>query len=153
MLDGDFTQVTTLLTQGEIILKGVLPWSSNYTFLLDICDENQQISAVYKPKQGERPLWDFPQGTLCYREFAAFLISDTLKWSIVPPTILRQGPHGLGSIQWFVPHDSNIHYFTFEGQFAEQVQKIQLFDVIINNADRKAGHVLLDENNKLNWKS
>lgn len=141
--------ILTILELGAITLQGLLPWSSNYTFLLRVCHENQEVQAVYKPRHGERPLWDFPTGTLCSRERAAFLISDLLGWNLVPPTILREGPHGLGSIQWFIPHDPQIHYFTLEGQFPEQEQRFVLFDALANNADRKAGHILLGEEDHL----
>lgn len=141
-----------LLRTSTIEIEGLLPWSSNYSFLVHLRGEedgqpNQIITAVYKPSRGERPLWDFAAGTLCQREVAAFLISDALGWNLVPPTILRQGPHGLGSIQLYIEHDPECHYFTFEGStdFRRTLQQITLFDILINNADRKGGHVLLQE--------
>ena len=72
------------------------------------------LTAVYKPQRGERPLWDFPDGTLCMRETAAFLTSRELGWEIVPPTVLREGPRGLGSIQFYIEHDPQINFFTFD---------------------------------------
>lgn len=144
-----FTAILELLERGDLVSEGVLPWSSNYTFLVRVCGANQEIQAVYKPRRGERPLWDFPTGTLCSRERAAFLVCQALGWELVPPTVMRRGPHGIGSLQWFVPHDPQEHYFTFEGQFPDQVQRLALFDVVINNADRKSGHVLLDEQGHL----
>jgi hypothetical protein len=149
MSDNWTANILDLLQNGTIEAQGLLPWSSNYTFLLNVCYNEQKEEAVYKPQRGERPLWDFPRGTLCHREQAAFVVSHALGWDIVPPTVLREGPHGIGTIQWYVPHDPEEHYFTFEGMFTEQVQRIQLFDVLINNADRKGGHVLLSENDKL----
>jgi uncharacterized repeat protein (TIGR03843 family) len=136
-----------LLQNGSLEIKGLLPWSSNYTFLVQICGENEEIEAVYKPQRGERPLWDFPQGTLYLREKAVFLTSQTLGWDVVPPTVLRDGPHGPGSVQQFVEHDPDRHYFTIEGQpqYQKQLQQIVLLDVITNNADRKGGHILLQE--------
>jgi len=141
-----------LLQTGSLEIEGLLPWSSNYTFLVQICSEangadKQQVEAVYKPRRGERPLWDFSQGTLCQREKAAFLTSQALNWHLVPATVLREGPHGLGSVQLFIPHDPESHYLTFEGDpaYRAQLQQIVLFDIIINNADRKSGHVLLEE--------
>ncbi len=141
--------ILKLLTQGTVVSQGLLPWSSNYTFLVQVCGVDREVLAVYKPQRGERPLWDFAGGTLCLRERAAFLVSEGLSWGLVPPTVLREGPHGLGSLQWFVPHEAEAHYFTLEGQFPDQVQRIALFDVICNNADRKAGHVLLGEDDRL----
>lgn len=144
-----------ILQRGTIKVVGLLPWSSNYTFLLEVCHELEPgqpvtVEAVYKPQRGERPLWDFPQGTLCQREWAAFLISAALGWDIVPPTILRDGPNGLGSVQLFIDHNPEQHYFTFEGSLPlrPQLQHMALLDLIINNADRKSGHVLLQENDQ-----
>jgi hypothetical protein len=139
------------LQTGAIEMEGLLPWSSNYTFLVHICGEAEPVRAVYKPRRGERPLWDFPQGTLCQRERAAFLISSALDWDVVPPTVVRDGPHGIGSIQLFINHDPEQHYFSFEGEplFRSQLQRIVLFDALINNADRKSGHVLLETNDDL----
>jgi hypothetical protein len=141
-----------ILQVGTIEVSGLLPWSSNYTFLLQICHEAAPgqpmlVQAVYKPQRGERPLWDFPQGTLCQRERAAFLVSEALGWGLVPPTVLRDGPHGLGSVQLFIDHDPEQHYFSFEGSrpLQPQLQRMALLDLIINNADRKSGHVLLQE--------
>jgi uncharacterized repeat protein (TIGR03843 family) len=94
-------------------------------------------------------LWDFPKGSLCLRERAAYLVSEAISWHLVPPTILRKGPQGRGSLQYFVPHDLEAHYLTFQGQYIEQLQQIVLFDFIINNADRKSGHVLLGEDGRL----
>lgn len=136
-----------LLQQGQLELEGQLTWSSNYAFLMQLSDGDQEALAVYKPQRGERPLWDFAQGSLCLREYAAYLISDALGWHIVPPTILRAGPYGLGSLQLFINHDPECHYFTIQGnaEFAPQLQKIALFDLLTNNADRKAGHILIEE--------
>lgn len=150
-----------LLQLGSLTVKGVLPWSSNYSFLVDICPNTAvqealphlapnslaEVRAVYKPRRGERPLWDFTQGTLCQRERAAFLVSDALGWDLIPPTVLREGDHGIGSVQLFIAHDPEAHYFTFEGEplFRDALQKTVILDIIINNADRKAGHVLLEE--------
>lgn len=139
--------VLHLLQNGAVEIEGILPWSSNYAFLARICEGALQVGAVYKPRRGERPLWDFPQGTLCQREQAAFVVSEALGWHIVPPTVLREAHHGLGSIQLYIDHDPARHYLTFEGDAAlrPQLQQIALLDVLINNADRKAGHVLLQE--------
>ncbi|MCP4418221.1 MAG: SCO1664 family protein [Chloroflexi bacterium] len=150
-----------LLQVGTLDVKGALPWSSNYSFLVDICPNTAvwetlphlpknrfpEVRAVYKPRRGERPLWDFAQGTLCQRERAAFLVSHALGWDLIPPTVLRQGDHGTGSVQLFIAHDPEAHYFTFEGDsaFTDPLHKTVLLDTIINNADRKAGHLLIEE--------
>lgn len=142
-------QLLDMLNSGELEVEGLVPWGSNYTFLVRVCAEQGEIEAIYKPGRGERPLWDFPKGTLCLRERAAYLVSEALSWHLVPPTILRKGPQGRGSLQYFVAHNPEEHYLTFQGQFLEQLQKISLFDVIINNADRKSGHVLLGDDDRL----
>jgi len=101
---------------------------------------------VYKPQRGERPLWDFPDGTLCYREVAAYHVSMALGWDVVPPTVLREGPRGVGSVQHYIEHNPDINYFALDESHAEQLRKIAAFDYITNNADRKGGHCLLDAN-------
>ena len=134
-----------VLEHGEIDEEyGILRWSSNYAFLISILHDDVKLTAVYKPQRGERPLWDFPDGTLCMRETASFLTSRELGWEIVPPTVLREGPRGLGSIQFYVDHDPQVNYFTFDESFAPQLMRISAFDYLINNADRKGGHCLLD---------
>ncbi|HET6445107.1 MAG TPA: SCO1664 family protein [candidate division Zixibacteria bacterium] len=130
-------------------MEGLVPWGSNYTFLVHVCGELEQVGAIYKPSKGERPLWDFASGTLSKRERAAFLVSEAIQWDLVPPTILRDGPHGWGSLQYFVEHNSQQHYLTLQGDYKEQVKRIALFDVLINNADRKSGHVIVDNSDRL----
>jgi uncharacterized repeat protein (TIGR03843 family) len=134
----------TLLAEGEMKLLGLLPGSSNYTFLAHLSADTIDALAVYKPQRGERPLWDFADGTLCLREVAAFLLSQVLGWPRVPPTVLRQGPHGLGAVQLYVDADPDAHYLTFAQKRPAEGQHIALFDFIANNADRKSGHCLLD---------
>jgi uncharacterized repeat protein (TIGR03843 family) len=134
-----------VLTQGQVGAEhGAMRWSSNYTFLLSVTLEDVTTLAVYKPQRGERPLWDFPDGTLCYRETAAFQVSHALGWQIVPPTVLREGPHGIGSVQFYIEHDPEQNYFSFDKTLHPQLRRIAVFDYLINNADRKGGHVLLD---------
>lgn len=134
-----------LLATGTIEMEGLVPWGSNYTFLVTIChDGYTPIQGIYKPRQGERPLWDFPTGTLCLRERAAFLVSEALTWRIVPPTVLRDGPRGWGSLQLFIEHDPDETYFNFQGIHDRQLQRVALFDIFTNNADRKGGHVIKD---------
>jgi hypothetical protein len=135
-----------LLTNGDIQQQGLLPWGSNYTFLITVMQADMQTAAIYKPRDGERPLWDFPEGTLCQREVAAFAVSQALGWWIVPPTVLRDGPQGIGMVQFYVNSDPNEHYFTLreDPRFTAQFKRIALFDLLINNADRKSGHCLRD---------
>ena len=140
-----------LLTRGKLQPQGLLPWGSNYTFLVRITLDDVETAAIYKPREGERPLWDFPDGTLCQREVAAFVVSQALGWLIVPPTILRDGPHGIGMVQFYIDCNPEEHYFTLqeETRFHGQFKQIALFDLLVNNADRKAGHCLRDENDHI----
>jgi hypothetical protein len=140
-----FERVLEVLQKGDISNQhGLVQWSSNYTFLMSVKHEDIELMCVYKPQRGERPLWDFPDGTLCCRERAAFLTSDILGWQLVPPTVLRDGPQGFGSVQFFIDHDPNYHYFEFDKSLAPQLAQLALFDVLINNADRKGGHCVVD---------
>lgn len=145
-----FETIMSALQDGDISTEqGTIRWSSNYTFLVDVVHDGLTFPAVYKPQGGERPLWDFPDGTLCFRERAAFLTSEALGWRLVPPTVLRDGSRGLGSVQFFIDHDPEHHYFTFDASFKPQLMKLALFDAVINNADRKGGHCIADADNRL----
>lgn len=126
-------------------LLGVIRGSSNSALLVEVCHEDRSVWAVYKPREGERPLIDFAPG-LHRREHAAYLLSEALGWGLVPPTVVREdGPFGVGSLQLFVQHDPLAHYFTLYDEVPEshdELRRIALFDVVANNADRKGGHVL-----------
>ncbi len=132
-----------LLERGELELLGLLPRSSNFTFLVRVSDGDDQTLAVYKPRTGESPLWDFPEGSLADREVAAYVLADALGWPSVPPTVLRDGPQGPGSVQRFVEFDPGQHFFTMQDERPDEFRRVALFDVVVNNADRKAGHCLL----------
>lgn len=131
-----------LLERGELRLVGLLPRASNYTFLGEITDGDRTARVVYKPREGETPLWDFPDGTLCLREVAAYRVARALGWPNVPPTVLRDGPHGEGSVQLFVEHDPAEHYFTLRERRADELRAVVAFDVLSGNGDRKSGHCL-----------
>src|SRR5713101_163559 len=136
----------TILAEGEVELQGRLPWSSNHTFLATVTLDGVSIPAVYKPRRGERPLWDFPDG-LFHREVAAYELSHALGWELVPETVLRdEAPLGVGSLQRFVDADFEQHYFTLleEERFHPALRAMAVFDLVANNADRKGGHCLLD---------
>jgi hypothetical protein len=107
------------------------------------------VFAVYKPHRGESPLWDFPEGTLGRREVAAYEVANALGWPNVPPTVLREGPEGLGSVQLFVPFEPQEHYFTLQERFPDAFRAIAAFDLLVNNADRKGGHCLLGEDGRI----
>jgi hypothetical protein len=140
-----FQRVLRLLAEGEIELQGQLLWSSNYSFQTSVRDEELECPAVYKPQRGERPLWDFPQGTLCLREYAAFIVSEALGWRLIPPTVLREGPYGLGTLQLYVDADLDEHFFNLRHEHQAKFKQVALFDVLVNNADRKSGHCLRDQ--------
>ncbi len=131
-----------------IELKGLFRRSSNYTFLVELCGEGSAdapMRAVYKPAEGESPLWDFPSGSLYRREVASYLLAKHLGWPRIPPTVVRdQAPHGVGALQLFVEGRPERHYLVAGDEPADTWLEIALFDVLANNADRKAGHCLTD---------
>jgi hypothetical protein len=137
-------EVVSLLEGGEIELQGLIPWSSNYTYLARVHADARETHAVYKPSCGERPLWDFETGTLCNREVAAYVLSAELGWPNIPPTVLREGPMGLGALQQFIAFKRRENFFTIRDRCREEMLKIAAFDALVNNTDRKGGHVLED---------
>ncbi len=151
--DGGMAALAERLCNAPLQLRGRLPWSSNATFLVEVepgppgpgeGPGASELLAVYKPEAGERPLWDFPAG-LWRREVAAYELSEHLGWHLVPPTVSRRdGPLGAGSVQLWVEADFEQHYFTLLEDPATHaaLRRMALFDVVANNADRKAGHCL-----------
>lgn len=136
----------TALQIGELELQGQFLHGSNYTFFCRVTYKERHFEAVYKPTRGEQPLWDFPTGTLAKREVAAYLVSEGLGWELVPPTVYRRKAElGPGSLQLFVQHDPNDHYFSFKDADRQRLRPAALFDLVVNNADRKGGHVILDQ--------
>jgi len=142
------TDALDLLTRGDVTVKGRMPWASNVTLLAEVTLDSRCARAIYKPERGERPLWDFPPG-LYKRELAAYLFSEALGWGLVPPTIVREGPHGEGSFQLFIEAEFEQHWFTLreDPRHRERLQKICVWDFVANNADRKSGHCLLGPDN------
>lgn len=141
-----------LLDHGSVELLGQIARSSNETFLVEVSDpdvsadgEERKSWAIYKPELGEKPLWDFEPG-LYRRERAAYLLSAALGWDLVPPTVVREdAPFGVGSLQWFIESNLSEHYFTLVEDFPQtydDLRRMAVFDVVANNTDRKAGHVL-----------
>lgn len=137
--------LATILERGEIELKGQFLLGSNYTFLVTIQYRGQEIPAVYKPRRGEQPLWDFPENSLAGREVAAYLVSEALGFGFVPLTLLRDGPFGPGSLQQYIDYNPNYHYFTFKPADRERLRPVALFDLLVNNADRKGSHLLIQK--------
>ncbi len=134
------------LQKGVITVRGEFVWGSNYTFLAQVEYEGDKLAGVYKPSKGERPLWDFPVASLARREVAAYRVSEALGWQLVPLTVYREnGPFGPGSLQLFVEHDSEYHYFNFSDEDRQRLRPTALFDLLVNNADRKGSHILVDK--------
>lgn len=138
------TRVPSLLQDGEVLAKHLLA-TYNHTFLVELGgDDNERCLAIYKPRDAEIPLWDFPPGTLYRRERLAYLVSEALGWHLVPLTVIREGPDGVGSMQQFVPHQRERHYFNMMPEYREQMARVAILDCLINSCDRKGGHTLLD---------
>jgi len=144
-------EALTLLQRAEITACKLIPWGSNYSFAVALAapDGGEQL-AIYKPRSGETPLYDFPDGTLYRREVAAYLLSRRLGWNIVPPTIVRNGPHGVGSLQLYVePMPDDRESRRFWNRCTPEIERLVLFDHVANNADRKIGHCLRDTQGKV----
>lgn len=134
-----------LLSSGELIVEGRLVDASNATLFGRVqFSIDSHCSVVYKPIAGERPLWDFPDGDLASREVAAYLLSKNSGLSCVPITVMRDGPFGPGAVQQWIEIDEAIDFISFAQQDHPAIRRLALFDVIINNTDRKFGHVLID---------
>jgi hypothetical protein len=148
----DQEAILETVLRGKMELQGLMPWSSNYTFLVKLLGPDDiSLLGIYKPGDGERPLWDFPDQTLSQREFTAYLVSQALGWPSIPTTVIRDGPHGLGSVQLFIEAEYEAHYFNMRDMpaFTEDFRHMAVFDYIINNADRKGGHCLKDKNDRI----
>lgn len=144
-------EILSALQSGKLHLEGQFIYGSNYTFMAACQFQGQTFKTVYKPIRGERPLWDFPNQTLARREVAAFLVSEALGWRLVPPTVfrLKDAPMGAGSVQLFIEHDPDMHYFNLREEYHQHFPRVMVFDLLINNADRKAGHLLISPEGEL----
>ena len=144
-------EANSFLETGEFLGGHTMPWGSNYTFLVWLSADSPDkcIQAIYKPRDGEKPLNDFPHGTLYKREFATYLLSKELGWPNVPLTTIREGPYGVGSMQLYVDCDPRITYFELRETMSEELEKLAVFDLLTNNADRKAGHCLIDNHENI----
>jgi uncharacterized repeat protein (TIGR03843 family) len=131
-----------LLRTGELVIAGRLVDASNATLYCTVKAGAVSMTCIYKPRAGERPLWDFPTGTLSRREVAAYEVSETLGWGIVPPTVWRDGPVGPGMVQQWIDVDETVDLVDLVRSDRVDLQRIAVFDVVINNADRKGGHIL-----------
>lgn len=145
----ELSQIEALLASGEIKIRGRLVDATNATLLVDLSANGAEMTGIYKPIAGERPLWDFSTGTLAHREFAAFLVSSLGNFDVVPLTVLRDGPYGEGMVQQWIDIDESLEMTDFFRRDDPALRNIALFDAIINNADRKIGHLLPNPSGKV----
>jgi uncharacterized repeat protein (TIGR03843 family) len=144
----DRTIALDILAEGDIDVVGRIVGSSNNALLVtvtQVCPDpegTRTVHAVYKPTIGERPLDDFPDGTLTRREVAAWLVSEASGWGIVPPTVLRDGPFGEGMVQAFVEADPDVDVVAMVVEDDPRLRRMAAFDAAVNNTDRKGGHIL-----------
>ncbi len=140
--------VMEVLRDGRLEVMGRIVGSSNNAMLvtatLDCPEprESRTVQAIYKPTRGERPLDDFPDGTLAQREVAAYLVSEAVGWDIVPPTLLRDGPFGEGMVQMVVDADESVDVVAMVLEDDPRLRRMATFDAVVNNTDRKGGHIL-----------
>jgi uncharacterized repeat protein (TIGR03843 family) len=142
MTPAGLDEALDLLRFGTLELEGRLLDASNATLYCTIRTEELDGCCVYKPQRGERPLWDFPDGSLAEREVAAYEVSAATGWGIVPPTVLRDGPFGLGMCQLWIEIDESVDLAVLARSKHPGLRRMALFDAVINNADRKGGHLL-----------
>ena len=139
----DHAAALELLAHGNLTVEGRLVEASNATLYCRITHQGRQAACVYKPVAGERPLWDFPPGTLAAREVAAYAVSQAAGWGIVPPTVMRDGQFGLGMCQLWIEADASADLFALARSGDHpQLRDMAVFDAVVNNADRKIGHLL-----------
>jgi uncharacterized repeat protein (TIGR03843 family) len=138
----DRAEVDVLLRDGELDMEGRLLDASNVTLVGAVRTGTLAATCVYKPVAGERPLWDFPDGTLAGREISAHLVSEATGWSVVPPTVLRDGPFGTGMVQLWMDADPAVDLVEFVRRDVPALRRMAVFDAVVNNADRKGGHII-----------
>ncbi len=137
------------MSEGTLTVTGRLVDASNATLFGTIVEGEDEVRVIYKPVAGERPLWDFPDGNLAQREYAAFLISEIGGWSLVPLTILRDGPFGIGMVQQWIDIDESVDLALFYREDNSSLRAMALFDAVVNNTDRKIGHLIPAPDGKL----
>ncbi|MBO0775100.1 MAG: SCO1664 family protein, partial [Actinobacteria bacterium] len=140
---GDHPAALELLAAGELEVEGRLVAASNATLYCTVRCDGREANCVYKPVAGERPLWDFPPGTLAGREVAAYALSRAAGWDLVPPTLMRDGPFGPGMCQLWIDADPDADLVALARSTDNaQLREMAVFDAVVNNADRKIGHLL-----------
>ena len=147
---GDDAAALALLANGSLEVQGRLVVASNATFYAAVSDAASQAACVYKPVAGERPLWDFPVGTLAGREVAAYAVSAAAGWHLVPPTVFRDGPFGPGMCQLWIESDETVDVIALSrSKDNTALRQMAVFDAVVNNADRKIGHLLPDRDGNM----
>lgn len=141
--------VEEVLACGDMEVLGRLPRASNATLFVKVTRGDLALPAVYKPRRGERPLWDFRDGTLYRREVAAYVVSEALGWGLVPPTVARGGEFGVGSVQLFVTEDAGVDMLALVEEGDDLLRPMAVLDVVMNNADRKVSHCIVDDAGRL----
>src|SRR6202034_3086927 len=137
-LPGGHAGALRLLANGSLEVQGRLVVASNATFYAAVSDAGSQAACVYKPVAGERPLWDFPIGTLAVREVAAYAVSAAAGWHLVPPTVFRDGPFGPGMCQLWIESDETVDVIALSrSKDNTALRQMAVFDAVVNNADRK----------------
>lgn len=140
------------LCSAEIVDCKLVPWGSNYTFAVALDRPGgDQLIGIYKPKAGEAPLWDFDSGSLYRREYASYLLSRALGWHFIPPTVVRDGPHGIGTVQLYIEPDGRTDSQSLLDVYGPDLRRMLLFDLITNNGDRKAGHLFVGKEDRALW--
>lgn len=142
----DTATTLDVLTHGDIEALGAIPWSSNAAIVAQLEHDGVAVTAMCKPRVGEQPLADFPDGTLCMREAAAYQLSALMGFDVVPETVLRETPWGISAVQRFIDHAPDEHFFTIrdDERWHPQLRQFALFDAVANNTDRKGGHVIIE---------
>ena len=142
--------ILRILEKGEVKLKGQFLDSSNATFFVTCLLREESLQAVYKPEAGQTELYDFEPATLPRREVAAWLVCRAAGWEFVPPTLHRKDglPFGAGSLQVFIEHDPKMHYLALEEEERAPFCNVALFDLVVNNADRKSGHLIFGDDGR-----
>ncbi len=142
-------EIRNHLLMGEIKISGRLVDASNATLFGSCTYQENALSIIYKPIAGERPLWDFAERHLACREYASYLISELLGWNLIPVTVLRDGPFGEGMVQQWIDIDESIDLALFYRTDDPRLRRMALFDAVINNTDRKIGHLLPTQDGRL----
>ncbi|HVB63272.1 MAG TPA: SCO1664 family protein [Nitrolancea sp.] len=140
------------LMEASIADCQLVPWGSNYTFAVTFeMDEATAPIAIYKPANGEIPLWDFDSGSLYRREYASYLLSRAIGWHFIPPTVIREGPHGIGTVQLYIEPVQHAQELITRAHYQRALKRMFVFDLLVNNADRKSSHLFIGRKDRRLW--